>query len=201
MEIDEGPAKHLEIVVADDTPDNTQAEASAYADAVLAGRLTLNGGLNSNSNNNNNNNSLAQCMPAPHIDWSWGRRVIELQNQERQAGYQLACLSTLGGGYFLCNQHKVALVIAHNVLRLGYALNNTALTVRSLTYIAVNFKLLGQDAMASRVFATAFDKAKDSKDLTEMCQSSQFWLRDFEIGMQMRRDRKEMNKNKMIKNN
>jgi hypothetical protein len=96
----------------------------------------------------------------------------------------------LGGGYFLCNKHEIALNIAQNLLQLGYALNNTALIVRSLTYIAVNFKLVGQDEMAVRVFAAAFDKAKDSQQLTEMVQASLLWLQDYKMGLQMRQERK-----------
>ena len=127
---------------------------------------------------------VAGQSPVAHIDWSWVRKLIHLQHQERQAQYQLACLSTLGGGYFLCNKHEVALRLATSLFMLGTKLHNTALIVRSLVYVGVNLKLLGHTDMAERVFQEAFRRSKDSKQLTDTVLSSQQWLEDFEAGLQ-----------------
>lgn len=122
--------------------------------------------------------------PMAHIDWSWLRKIIHLQREEKHAQYQLACLSTLGGGYFLCNKHEVALGLAASLFMLGTKLHNTALIVRSLVYVGVNLKLMGHTDMAERVFQEAFLRAKGSKQLNETVLSSQQWLEDFEAGLQ-----------------
>ena len=96
---------------------------------------------------------------------------------------QLACLSTLGGGYFLCNKNETALRIALDLLRLGLKMHNTSLVVRAMTYVAVNLRLMGRKDAYHRIMTLAFMKAKGSKSLTSMCQSTQLWLKDFEAGL------------------
>lgn len=122
------------------------------------------------------------------IDWSWARKIVGLQSSERQAQYQLACLSTLGGGYFLCNKHETALSIASDLLRLGAQLHNNALVVRALVYIAVNLNLVGKKKWSRRIFKMAYLRAKNNKYLTDSINTSRMWLEDYAVGLQAKAD-------------
>ena len=107
------------------------------------------------------------------LDWSWIRRVLDIQRSEASAQYQLACLSTLGGGYFLCNKHEVALQISFGLFQLGRSMNNRAIIVRALIYLAINFKLLGFPNRSRIIFNEAYEMSRANEHLTTICKSSE----------------------------
>ncbi len=107
------------------------------------------------------------------LDWSWIRRVLSIQRSEASAQYQLACLSTVGGGYFLCKKHEIALKISFGLLQLGQSMNNRAIVVRALIYLAINYKLLGFPNRSRRIFNEAYKLSMDNEHLTMICKSSE----------------------------
>jgi hypothetical protein len=139
------------------------------------------------------------------LDWSWIRKLVHIQRNEATSQYQLACLSTLGGGYFLCNKHKIALEISCALFQLGHRMGNRALMVRAMIYQAVNLKLLGYIRESKRIFSNAYKFCDDNEYLISICKSSELvsiytceiktllktlfdaqWLEDMEVAARMK---------------
>ena len=98
---------------------------------------------------------------------------MHVQRNEATAQYQLACLSTLGGGYFLCNKHKIALEISCALYLLGQRMGNRSLLVRAMIYQAVNLKLLGYIKESRKIFSNAYKLSADNAYLLNICKSSE----------------------------
>ena len=106
---------------------------------------------------------------AKHFLWL-EKRAIEIQ-------YQLACLSTLGGAYHLCNNPKVALAIAFKQEKVGHALGSSAVVIRSKVFQAVNWGLLGQRRHCEAVFAHCKQLASRNNwaDMFTFVKASELW--------------------------
>lgn len=97
-------------------------------------------------------NSLSN-MPKIVFNLRFGDRLRFLEKRAQHVQYQLACLSTLGGAYHLCNDPRAALVIARRQEVVGRALGAVSIVVRSRVFQAVNFAQLGKPGRSRRAFA------------------------------------------------
>ncbi len=102
----------------------------------------------------------------------------KLQNEAHIIQYQLACLSTLGGAYHLCNKPMVALAISIRQEAIGRKLGSTMLIVRAKVFQAVNLKILGRDKESNAVFEVCYSILENNPWLQELSfvDASKLWL-------------------------
>ena len=86
------------------------------------------------------------------INKYFGGCLSKLQREACYYQYQLAYLSTMGGAYFLCENPRVALVIAKKQEFVGSKLGASSIIMRSRVYQAVNYALLGKQNRSKRYF-------------------------------------------------
>lgn len=110
------------------------------------------------------------------IDYSFFAKLKTLQKNMIATQYQLACLSTLGGAYHLCNRPKVALALAQKQELVGKKAGSVSVIVRSKVFQAVNHRLLGHKHISKLLFDECFSLANSSIELTNFIQASKDWL-------------------------
>lgn len=86
------------------------------------------------------------------VDKMFSRRLNRLLAMEMKTQYLLACLSTLGGAYHLCNHPRIALHIAKRQESLGRQLGLTSVIFKALVFQGVNYELLNKSKKASMIF-------------------------------------------------
>ena len=110
---------------------------------------------------------------------SFGRRLNRLCWEAIEIQYNLACLSTLGGAYHLCNHPKTALAIAIRQEMFARKLGSTSVILKAKVFQAVNLGLLGWGKECTAMFR--YCKREASKEgWTEMSgfvKASRKWLK------------------------
>lgn len=108
-----------------------------------------------------------------NMSFSKNLRRLELRAIEIQ--YQLACLSTLGGAYHLCNNPTTALIIARKQEIVGRILGSSAVILRSKVFQAVNHGLLGN---SDQLFIECKKVASNNLfvDMLGFIEASEIWL-------------------------
>ena len=109
-------------------------------------------------------------------DMAWIGRLITIQKDALNKQYQLACLSTMGGAYHICNYPKEALVLAVQQENIGRRIGAVNIIVRAKTYQCLNLALLGQNKRAKRTLRAAKDIAQGNKTLLSYCDTIEKWM-------------------------
>jgi hypothetical protein len=152
--------------------------SDAKDDEVVICRQENIGRVCASSSGGSNNLGLV-CVSFSHIDWAWVRRLGRLRALESVCQYQLACLSTLGGGYFLCNKHEIAFNISRQLYILGEYMNNNSIRVKSLIYLGMNLWMMGggRRRAARRAFRRARGMASASgcAALLQLVEAAELW--------------------------
>lgn len=86
------------------------------------------------------------------INKLFSRRLNRLIWEAIEIQYNLACLSTLGGAYHLCNNPETALIIAIRQEMFARKLGSTSVIIRSQVFQAVNLGLLGKPKECATMF-------------------------------------------------
>ena len=125
---------------------------------------------------------------------SFGRRLNRLCWEAGQIQYNLACLSTLGGAYHLCNHPETALVIAIRQEMFARKLGSTSVVLRSKVFQAVNLGLLGRGKECIAMFQHCNEEASREgwTEMSGFVEASRKWL-EVELGLQNEK-KKKLNK-------
>lgn len=115
----------------------------------------------------------------PHLDLDFSKRLLVLQKKGMEIQYQLACLSTLGGAYHLCNHPQTAFVIAIKQEMVGRLLGSHSIIIRSKVFQAVNLSLLGYPKASRRLFQACkrVAAANTWAGMESFVSASELWLR------------------------
>ena len=120
--------------------------------------------------------SNAECN-IPSLGLAWTERLLKLLKLSIHAQYELACLSTLGGAYHLCDRPRQALQLAKRQEAVGRRYGIHSVTVRSKVFQAVNYGLLGKTKKALKLFADSRKEAENSDgSLLKFCDAAKSWL-------------------------
>lgn len=147
--------------------------------------LSLSLNHNGNNYNSNSNNEKFILVISPPMNKSFARRLNKLHFDSVDIQYKLACLSTLGGAYHLCNHPDTALLIAIKQEIIAKKLGSTSAIVRSKVFQAVNLGLLGKIKESAVMFQYCFDLC-NMEQWTEMrgfVEASRKWL-EIELAQQ-----------------
>lgn len=119
---------------------------------------------------------------------SYARRLNKLVWLAVEFQYHLACLSTLGGAYHLCNHPETALVIAIRQEMIAKKLGSTSVMLRAKVFQAVNLGLLGKMKESSAMFRYCIDQASKEgwTEMSGFVEASRKWL-EVELGQQLLR--------------
>jgi hypothetical protein len=92
--------------------------------------------------------------------------------------YQLACLSTLGGAYHMCNHPETAFIIAIKQEMVGRLLGSRSIIIRSKVFQAVNLSLLGYPNASKKLFKACkrVAAANDWVGMAAFVYASKVWL-------------------------
>jgi Domain of unknown function (DUF4807) len=109
---------------------------------------------------------------------SYARRLNKLVWEAVEIQYHLACLSTLGGAYHLCNHPETALVIAIRQEMIAKKLGSTSVMLRAKVFQAVNLGLLGKTKESSAMFRYCIDQASKEgwTEMSGFVEASRKWL-------------------------
>lgn len=109
---------------------------------------------------------------------SFGRRLNRLCWEAVEIQYNLACLSTLGGAYHLCNHPETALVIAFRQEMFARKLGSTSVILRAKVFQAVNFGLLGRRKECAATFRYCTKEASKEgwTEMSGFVEASRKWL-------------------------
>lgn len=108
-------------------------------------------------------------------DFAWIGRLIPLQKKAINTQYQLACLSTMGGAYHICNYPKQALALAIQQELIGRSMGATNIIVRAKLYQYVNLAMLGLNNKAKKTLKVAKACAAGNDSLVEFCDVMEKW--------------------------
>jgi Domain of unknown function (DUF4807) len=127
------------------------------------------------------NDRVKEVMP---LGRSFTRRLNRLQWEATHIQYSIACLSTLGGAYHLCNRPKVALALAKSQERVAVMLGSTSLLLRAMVHQAVNLALLGKYKKAEKMFADCSNMARAEgwTNMLSFVSASKKWV-DTELSL------------------
>lgn len=122
---------------------------------------------------------------------SFTRRLNNLIFEAMDIQYNLACLSTLGGAYHLCNHPETALLIALRQEMFAKKLGSTSVRLRSKVFQAVNLGLLGKEKESALMFRYCLEQsAKEGwADMTSFVEASKSWLK-IELAQQLLKKKK-----------
>jgi hypothetical protein len=123
------------------------------------------------------------------IDRSFCGRILRLRREAMEMQYQLACLSTLGGAYHLCNKPETALALAIRQETLGRRLGSSSIVLRSKVFQAVNLSLLGHSKESRLLFKKCHSVVKREgwADLERFVLASKHWLK-MELARRLREE-------------
>jgi hypothetical protein len=110
-------------------------------------------------------------------------RLIRLQNFALRIQYQLACLSTLGGAYHLCNHPALSLKLARQQELVGKHVCSNSIIIRSKIFKAINHGLLGNIRKSKKIFNSVKKLLKETdsnNDLSRLVVASENWLQAHE---------------------
>ena len=133
----------------------------------------------------------------PPMNRSFGRRLNRLVWEASQIQYNLACLSTLGGAYHLCNHPETALLIAIRQEMFARKLGSTSVILRSKVFQAVNLGLLGRGKECVTMFRFCNEEAlrEGWTEMSGFVEASRKWL-EVELGLQNERKSEIKNRKK-----
>jgi len=121
----------------------------------------------------------ASCYlePKHNVGFAWSERILKVLKLYIHTQYELACLSTLGGAYHLCNRPQQALALAIRQERVGKTRGIPSITIRAKIFQAINHGLLGRKSKALRLFDDARRDANSISDVNLMhfCEASLLW--------------------------
>lgn len=114
----------------------------------------------------------------PSIDKIFNGKLVALQVNAIKCQYLLAALSTLGGAYHLCHNPVVALKIAKRQERLACFIGSFSHFLRSKTYQAVNYFLLGKPMRAFRLLRSCKAEAvrTGNEEMIAFIEASEAWV-------------------------
>jgi hypothetical protein len=124
-------------------------------------------------------------IPPLTFNFRFGSLLRRLEKDAIMIQHELACLSTLGGAYHLCNKPLVALTIAKQQEVVGRRLGSTNLIVRAKVFQAVNLRILGLKVESDKLFNDCHQTLEANPWLEELRQfvhASQLWLDNNFIG-------------------
>jgi hypothetical protein len=129
-------------------------------------------------NNRKNFPSAQNFYLIERINMSWNGKMIRVQHEALYIQYLMACLSTLGGAYHLCNRPFVAFQIACKQERIARYLGSSSQLIRARTYQAVNLALLGKQKLSRISFAECKSYARivGNEDMYNFVIASELWL-------------------------
>jgi hypothetical protein len=109
---------------------------------------------------------------------SFTRRLNSLIFEAMDIQYNLACLSTLGGAYHLCNYPETALMIAVRQEMFAKKLGSTSVMLRSKVFQAVNLGLLGKEKESVIMFKYCMEQSVKEgwTDMSSFVEASRSWL-------------------------
>jgi hypothetical protein len=112
------------------------------------------------------------------LDLKWNHRLMFVEKKASIIQYQLACLSTLGGAYHLCNHPKTALKLAMQQEFVGRTLGSSSVVIRSQVFQAVNWTLLGKPKIGKRMFAQCRRASCEDSwtGMLSFVEASELWL-------------------------
>lgn len=113
------------------------------------------------------------------FNFRFGSYLRKLEKEAIIIQYQLACLSTLGGAYHLCNKPRVALAISIRQEMIGRRLGSTLLIIRAKVFQAVNLWLLGHSHESNKAFSYCYyllDLNPWLEDSRNFVEASKLWL-------------------------
>jgi hypothetical protein len=119
------------------------------------------------------------CHSKFSFNFRFGSYLRKLEKEAIIIQYQLACLSTLGGAYHLCNKPQVALEISLRQEMIGRKLGSTLLIVRAKVFQAVNLRLLGRRRESDAVFRWCYillDANPWLEDSKSFVDASKLWI-------------------------
>jgi hypothetical protein len=130
------------------------------------------------SNGNNLSKDKEVKLVLSPMNRSFTRRLNSLIFEAMDIQYNLACLSTLGGAYHLCNHPETALVIAVRQEMFAKKLGSTSVILRSKVFQAVNLGLLGKEKESASMFKYCLEQsAKEGwTDMSSFVEASRSWL-------------------------
>lgn len=119
-----------------------------------------------------------------HIDLSavisFSLKLGKLELLAKKYQYMLACLSTLGGAYHLCNHPNQALIFAKQQEFVGFQVGSKIVILKARTYQALNYGLLGQNHRAKKMFRDCKRRARENDLVLEVLgfiEASELWLK------------------------
>jgi hypothetical protein len=132
------------------------------------------------------------------LNRSFTRRLNSLIFEAMDIQYNLACLSTLGGAYHLCNYPKTALIISIRQEMFAKKLGSTSVMLRSKVFQAVNLGLLGKEKESASMFKYCLEKSKKEgwTDMSSFVEASRSWL-DIEQSLKKKKNGSPENKEKI----
>ena len=150
------------------------------------------------SRGNENKDSQAIIMRSRDIhipmNKSFGRRLNRLIWDAIDIQYNLACLSTLGGAYHLCNHPETALIIALRQEKFAIKLGSTTVMLRSKVFQAVNLGLIGRKKECAAMFRYCKNEASKEgwTEMSGFVEASRKWL-EIELGQRLLRQKESEN--------
>eukprot|EP01041_Mallomonas_annulata_P009096 gene9096-18844_t len=113
------------------------------------------------------------------IDFAWSERIFKVLKEALNAQYQLACLSTLGGAYHLCNRPVQALALARQQEIVGRYAGAGNIVFRARVYQAINLGLLGKFRKCRAILSECFFEAQNlGEQYMFFWNAAEIWLRN-----------------------
>lgn len=112
------------------------------------------------------------------LNLEFSKRIRALERKGMQIQYQLACLSTLGGAYHLCNHPETAFVIACRQELVGRLLGSLSVVIRAKVFQAVNLALLDRPRASKELFKACKRVAAENSwtGMAAFVEASRVWL-------------------------
>lgn len=118
-------------------------------------------------------------------DTVWMECLLKLQKKSIIVQHLLACFSTLGGAYHLCDHPYQAMVIARQTFFIGKYANDDSVMIRSRVFVAINAFLLGKKKQSKRIMNDCIttSRSRGWEHILSFCEASQGWLDRKEIAI------------------
>lgn len=118
-------------------------------------------------------------IPQVIFNLRFSKHLRRLERAGAHMQYQIACLSTLGGAYHLCDDPKTALLLARKQEVIGHIIKSSTIVIRSRAFQAVNFGLLGNKKASKRMMRDCKQRAEREShwsNITAFVDAVDLWI-------------------------
>lgn len=110
------------------------------------------------------------------VDYAWARRLVSIHNHAIIVQYNIACLSTMGGAYHLCNHPKSALAVARRQEAIGHHIGSSSIILRSMLHQYVNLTQLKRKLSRKMLQTAKTFAASQGADMEALCKATEDWV-------------------------